>query len=111
VTVPARPAAGSPIDAAWGGVAHDAAVAQDLQSGTASVVASSDAAASLAVTFRRPFASAPVVLVSQGAGSAGWIAYSSGVTATGFTAHAATKAGNAASGTIAVAWVAIGPRA
>jgi hypothetical protein len=111
MSVPSRPAPGAPIDAAWGVVVHDAAVAQDIQSGTASVVASSDASASLAVTFPRPFAAAPVVLVSQSAGSAGWIAYSSGVSATGFSASVTTKAGNAASATVPVAWVAIGPRA
>jgi hypothetical protein len=111
MTAPNRPAAGALVDSAWGQVVHDAVVAQDMQSGLASVVASSDASAGVEVAFPRPFASAPIVLVSQDANSAGWIAYAGAITANGFRASAATKAGNAASGTIPVAWLAIGPRA
>ena len=111
MTVPARPVEGDPIGVAWGQVVHDAVVAQDIQAGVVSVVASSDATAAVEVTFPRPFAAAPVVLVSQNANSAGWIAYAGAVTATGFRANVTTKAGNAASGTLPVAWVAIGPRA
>jgi hypothetical protein len=109
--VPSRPAPGAPIDAAWGGVAHDAAVAQDIQIGTVRIEVSGSSGASVRVTFPRPFAAVPVVLVSQGANSHNWVASSGAHDATGFTAHASTKSGAAASAEIPVAWVAIGPRA
>ena len=111
MAVPARPTSGAPIDSTWGGIVHDTAAAQDIQSGTASVVASSASQASLTVTFARPFASAPVVLVTQAAGSAGWFAYAASITPTGLIANITTKAGTTASATIPVTWVAIGPRA
>jgi hypothetical protein len=111
MTVPNRPAAGALVDSAWGQLVHDAVVAQDIQAGLVNVVASSDASAAVEVVFPRPFASAPIVLVSQDANSAGWIAYAGAIDAKRFDANVATKAGNAASGTIPVAWLAIGPRA
>lgn len=111
MAVPARPASGAPIDSQWGGIAHDTAVAQDIQAGTASVVVSNAPSGSIAVTFPRPFAAPPTVVVAQNANTAGWFAYIGGVTATGFLAQVTTKAGNSATGTIPVTWVAIGPRA
>ena len=63
MAVPARPVSGAPIDSAWGGVVHDAIVAQDIQHGKASVVLTAASEVGFTVTFARPFAAAPDVVV------------------------------------------------
>ena len=115
MAVPARPASGAPIDSAWGGIAHDTAVAQDIQTGQTAVSLSAANQGSTAVTFPRPFAGVPTVVamvVSTAGGALSLIAQANVVSATGFTAQLST--GNGASVTIAnvpIVWVAIGPRA
>jgi hypothetical protein len=112
MAVPARPASGAPIDSAWGGVAHDTAVAQDIQAGSASVGTGSAGAVGpgVVVTFPRPFAAPPTVVVSGSTTTALYIANAAGISATGMTLFAARRdSGNTT--TAPVHWVAVGPRA
>lgn len=112
MAVPSRPAAGAPIESAWGSVVHDAVVAMDLQAGNASVVVSASAAASIVVTFPRPFAAPPVVTTATGPlGTSLWVVTVLAVTATQVTLNATTKTGATASATVPMMWMAYGPRA
>ena len=63
MAVPARPYSGNVVDVAWGQIAHDAAVAQDIQAGRLNFTTAAGGG-SLAVTFPRPFASAPAVVLN-----------------------------------------------
>lgn len=111
MAVPTRPAAGAPIDATWGQVIHDTVGAVDVQSGVASVTLSAANSGSVAVTFPRPFASPPVVVANQAAGSTTLIGAAQNITATGFTALLYRKDEATTSLTAAVPWIAVGPRA
>lgn len=65
MAVPTRPAAGAPIETAWGDVVHDGVVAMEIQTGTAILVFSNVAvSAILVVTFPHPFASTPLVFLT-----------------------------------------------
>ena len=115
MVVPARPTAGAPIDSTWGGVAHDTAVGQDIQTGSASVSLAGSSQGSVVVTFPRPFASSPAVsalTISPAGASLGLITQASAVSATAVTLRLATASGaNLTAGPFSVSWIAIGPRA
>ena len=116
MAVPARPVSGAVVEAAWGQVAHDAAVAMDIQFGTVQqTLASGQAEIGQAVTFPRPFASPPaVVLGTQSAGGVnGRIVFGrqSAITATGFTIWLQATGGAAGAVTQTTSWIAYGPRA
>jgi hypothetical protein len=85
MAVPARPASGAPIDSAWGGIAHDGIVAQEIQTGGFSANVAQNGNAQVAVTFPHPFASPPVVfaMVNASAGNRVYTAIQA-ITATGF---------------------------
>jgi hypothetical protein len=109
MAVPARPVDGQPIDPAWGQVAHDTAVAQDIQAGTANVPAN---AGSVAVVFARPFAAPPSVTVTMAANSRGYTAGIAPPTTGGVTILASTTGSAPGSPTVAlnISWIAVGPR-
>jgi hypothetical protein len=111
MAVPNRPSAGAPIESAWGGLAHDTAVAQDIQSGTAVCPATGSGIdnSSIAVVFPRPFAAPPIVVCTSQTGN--FITAASAVTATGFTLNNANKTTAGSLGARTNFWVAIGPRA
>jgi hypothetical protein len=113
MAVPARPTSGAPTEAAWGQVAHDTAVAQDIQTGSANVTVSASTQGSVVVTFPRPFAGTPTVTCMIGPSSSGAaLAYSSqaaAVSATAFTLRLA--GGGSTTFTVPVMWIAVGPRA
>lgn len=112
MTVPARPTSGAPIDSAWGGVAHDAAVAQDIQAGTFGVPTSPSTVATATLTFPRPFASPPAVVLTAYTGGGTQTAFCHAPTAAGVVIGVVPNSGgNLPAGTTTVAWVAIGPRA
>jgi len=116
MAVPARPVEGAPVDTVWGGVVHDTAVAMDIQSGTLQqTLASGQAEIGQAVTFARPFASPPVVVLgTQSAGGVnGRIVFGrqSAITATGFTLWLQATGGAAGAVTQTTSWLAYGPRA
>ena len=114
MAVPARPVSGASTATDWGQVAHDTAVAQDIQTGVVGLpFSAANTSAIVNVTFPRPFAAPPVVTcnalndnngpnVSLGTRT---------VTATvaGFQARSTT--GGNLSVTVNVGWIAIGPRA
>jgi hypothetical protein len=112
MSVPARPAAGGVVESGWGQIVHDMAVALDVQTGTASppVNAGSEASGELRVTFPRPFASPPVVLLTTT--NYNYIAGLDGSTpdATGFT-FAVRRPGDTRGHGAPTMWLAIGPRA
>lgn len=117
MAVPTPPTAGEPIAEAWGDVVHDAVVAMDIQSGKQTMtLPSGQAEITTAITFPRPFASAPVVVLGpEGAGGvAGRPVFGrqSAVTTTGFTMTLQCATG-AASGSVGQTthWLAYGPRA
>lgn len=113
MAVPARPISGNPIDSAWGQVAHDTAVAQDIQAGTVNAQSGNPGSAqgpAVAVVFARPFASPPAVVVAGSTSTAIYIANVTGITATGFTIVVRRSDGGAQT-TAPVTWIAIGPRA
>ena len=112
MAVPARPISGNPIDSAWGQVAHDMAVAQDVQSGSFTLThTAANLSNQLAVVFPRPFAAPPMVVMASV--NFNYIATEAGnaATATGFTAQSKRVDGSAPTGTVVVQWIAIGPRA
>jgi hypothetical protein len=111
MAVPARPVSGNVVDSAWGQVAHDTAVAQDVQAGTLSAVFSAASSVIVALVFPRPFASPPVVVAAGAANNATIIATVGGVTATGCNVIASNRDAASTTGTFAVAWMAYGPRA
>ena len=113
MAVPNRPTSGAPIETAWGDVAHDTIVAEDLQAGFTDVVCNG-INTDKAIVFPRPFASAPVVVATGDAaahGSAVAKIVVGSITATGFTARIASTAGVTVAGTIRYGWMAYGPRA
>jgi hypothetical protein len=60
MAVPARPVSGVPIESAWGQVAHDTAVAQDIQAGKVAIsVPAGGTRFDYTFTYPRPFASEP----------------------------------------------------
>jgi hypothetical protein len=104
----ARPAAGAPIETAWGQEVHDKIEATPLiQAGTVNIVFASAGQAQTAVTFPIPFASPPAVTGCMVGGST-LLPATSGVTASGFTASLRHYDNTAQSVTIGFAWIAVG---
>lgn len=114
MAVPTRPVSGQPIASAWGQVAHDAIVAQDLQAGVATVTAPGGTAApTVTLVFPRAFGGVPTVVCVAYTGSGTLTAFSQGPSATQVVLGVAnaTGAGSVAAGPVSVAWFAFGPRA
>ena len=119
MAVPNRPVSGQPIETTWGDIAHDTAVAMDIQAGLTEVAlpsGSSDAAN--AITFARPFASPPIVVLGSAgtnnganSGTAGYAAMAITVTATGFSARVSHATGVTSALQCSLRWIAYGPRA
>jgi len=100
-----RPAAGAPIESAWGGGVHDAV--EGIQAGKATVTfASSTASGAVVVTFPRPYATPPNVVASIGALGNYW-GLVGGITATQCQVQARSPV-SIASGSVDVHWVAVG---
>jgi hypothetical protein len=114
MAVPTRPAAGAVVESGWGQVVHDAAVAMDIQSGSATVALSGATQGSTVVTFPRPFASTPVVVATLGPSSSGpalgYFPQVAAVSSTSVTLRL-SSAGAATTFSVPVAWIAYGPRA
>jgi hypothetical protein len=113
MAVPARPIEGAPVDVAWGGVAHDAIVANDLLSGQVLVTIAAGAfQGSATVTFPRAFGAQPQVVATFDGGSGAFITVTT-------TPRSASQVGiyirhrsDAISpGSYWVHWMAYGPRA
>lgn len=111
---PAYPAPGDEITADWAKQLIDWVdeLTKGQQVGTASVVVTAASNATVAITFPKPYATPPRVwLTLQSVGSNGqahtWIA-SAGITATGCTIAAGRDDATTFSGTLVVAWMAIG---
>ena len=99
-----RPAAGAPIESAWGGQVHD--TLEGVQTGTATVTFSASTASGVVtVTFPRPYASPPVVVAGGASGSNYW-GNSTGVTAT--TVGIQGRSATSVSGSFPITWIAIG---
>lgn len=112
MAVPARPTSGTPIESLWGQVAHDTAVAMDLQAGDVAVTVSAAVSGQTIVTFPRVFAAAPVVVASVRASSIAYICQVSSVSASQVTLVLTHKtAGTTFTDTRNVSWIAYGPRA
>jgi malic enzyme len=113
MAVPARPTSGTPIESLWGQVAHDSAVAQDIQSGTVTLTYVSSSTVTGAITFPRPFAAPPaVVIVGSGTVAIGCVAKVDSVTATQANIRVSDTQNVAhTSGSMVIQWIAIGPRA
>lgn len=107
MTVPGRPTAGAPIESAWGGVAHDTAVAMDLQAGLASIPANN----TLTLTFPRPFASPPNVVAVVAHGSRTYTVMLGAVTTTTALLISSSMSSGVPAVAIPVQWMAYGPRA
>lgn len=112
MAVPTKPVSGAAIETAWGAVAHDTAVAQDIQAGVAAIVQSAVARFDYALVFPRPFAAAPAVVAMCLGGSVTLVSGVALATTTGITLSLFKRDGtNLAAGTSTVYWIAIGPRA
>ena len=113
MAVPTRPAAGAVVESAWGQVVHDATVAQDIQTGSATIALSNTTQGSVVVTFPRPFASTPLVIATLGPSSSGpALSYFPQVAAcTPSSVTLRLSGGASTSFSVPVAWLAIGPRA
>jgi hypothetical protein len=105
-----RPAAGAPIESAWGGQVHDAI--EGIQAGTASIVFSggTNGSAWLTVTFPRAYTAPPVVVASPQVTSNAYIANINNVTATGFVVGMSHKdaSSNISAVTLPCHWIAVG---
>lgn len=105
-----RPASGAAVESAWGAQVHD--MLEGIQVGTVTISVAAAALGTAVATFPRPYASAPRVLltlqsvVSSGQAHA-WIA-SAGITATQATVAAGRDDSTTFSGSLVVAWMAIG---
>jgi len=112
MAVPTRPAAGAPIDSTWGGIAHDTAVAQDIQVGAWTTPAN---VSQVTITFPRAFASAPMVFLSLQSGSRNYMVNGGAVTPSTCTVTTAQMASGSLpvvpTGALSGHWLAIGPRA
>jgi hypothetical protein len=116
MAVPVAPAAGEPIAEAWGDVVHDAVVAQDIQTGFIDITLASGSTGKTArITFGRPFASAPVVMLTRddSASSALMTMVSNGsITAVDCICKVyPAPPSSTIAGTTRVYWLAYGPRA
>jgi hypothetical protein len=112
MAVPARPTSGVPIETAWGQVAHDTAVAQDVQAGTVVASVTAGVAFDQAITFPRAFASVPAVVCGVVGGNTNLANLVSIPTATGASVRLFRRdGGTLVAGAMTVYWVAIGPRA
>lgn len=105
-----RPVSGTPIETAWGDQVHD--MLEGMQVGTVSIVVSAASNGTAVAVFPRAFTTAPRVLltcqsVSSNTQAHAWVA-SAGVTATQVTIAAGRDDATTFSGTIVVAWLAIG---
>ena len=101
----ARPVSGQPIATAWGGEIHDQL--EGLQAGTVSVSGiTSTVTGTKAVVFPKPYATAPVIVVSNPSGVVNVGAAS--LTVTGFTAQARRIDGSGTATTQPVNWIAVG---
>ena len=100
-----RPAAGAPIESAWGGQIHDAL--EGMQSGVVPFSgATQSVAASVPIVFPRAYSAPPLMLVT--CSSHRMAANATGVTATGCTLSAQRLDGSAASATGTITWLSIG---
>jgi hypothetical protein len=113
MAVPARPVSGVPIESAWGQVAHDTAVAMDVQAGDIAVAVNAAVSGTAQVVFPRPFASPPIVVACYRDTNTAYIAFVNGApTATACSVGLTSKtAGATFTDTRRVAWIAYGPRA
>lgn len=113
MAVPTRPASGAVVESAWGQVAHDTAVALDYQYGTVTPgnAGSGNASSQITVTFPRPFASPPIVVV--GSVNFNYFAGLNGnqASATQFTCAVFRPIGGGVGAGSPINWIAIGPRA
>lgn len=112
MAVPARPTSGAPVGTDWGQVAHDTAVAQDIQAGQTTTTHSGNATSNaVTVVFPRPFASPP--RVTFGCSNFNYAAAANGSppTASQVVVQTYRISGVAATGSVVVDWVAVGPRA
>lgn len=107
MAVPTRPGSGAAIESAWGQVAHDTAVAMDLQAGLASIPASN----TLTLTFPRPFASPPNVVATVAHGTRTYTVMLGAVTATTAILISSSMSSGVPGVAIPVQWMAYGPRA
>jgi hypothetical protein len=112
MAVPVAPAAGEPIAEAWGDVVHDAIVARDIQSGNSATPNAASGTGELSgtvtIVFPRPFAAPPQV-VAMASNAHHYVALSS-VTATQVVLIS-KRVGQTTGVGVALAWIAIGPRA
>lgn len=113
MVVPARPTSGAPIETLWGDLVHDGYVAQDLQAGSVAVAFAASAISGLVtVTFPRAFAGVPVVVATgfEATNGPNLNVGLRALTATSFQVQAREVRETAITATLAVQWVAIGPR-
>lgn len=101
-----RPAAGAPIESAWGAQVHDAV--EGIQHGTVSITVSTGAVGTSVVTFPRPYAVKPNATAIAEIG----ISAKPSVAITGITATtlqlSISRGDGVASGNVTVHWIAIG---
>jgi hypothetical protein len=108
MAIPARPVEGAPVDTVWGGIAHDTAVAQDIQSGSLIVNTTGGAGGYTVLTFPRPFAGIPVVVSSVNGAYTDTVSTTvDSITPTNCRVHCKTTTNFGWT----LRWIAIGPRA
>ena len=112
MAVPNRPAAGGVVESGWGGVVHDTAVAQDIQTGSATLThTAANLSNQVTITFPRPFAAPPVVVMVSN--NFNYVVAPAGNVATPTAVVIQSKRvdGSAPTGTVVCQWIAYGPRA
>lgn len=105
----ARPAAGAPVESAWGGQVHDAL--EGLQWGVINITFTGGTANGAGtVTYPRPYVSAPSFLVTMNVGSDIFVIRTSGPSTTACTISVSKKDGSnqGTTTTVPVSWLALG---
>jgi hypothetical protein len=110
MAVPPVPAANAPLDVAWGQVVHEDVVVNNLQRGTATVVQSGLATATVDVTFPQGYASFPGVFLQSTSSSGTSVATVTNITTTGFRIVIHKTDGTMVVNNVVVNWLAYGQR-
>lgn len=111
MAVPARPIAGAPLESAWGQVAHDAVVAQDIQTGIGQVTFVASQTQQVVVVFPRPFASPPTVMANITTANRLWNVGVAAVTTTQMVVTVGHVDNVSSNSVVGFTWLAYGPRA
>jgi len=101
-----RPVSGQPIETSWGDNVHD--LIEGIQAGSLSMSFVNNSVVDAAITFPRPYVSAPIVFANVMTQTSSGYAIAYGATTTGCSLRIVQKDALATNASLNVAWLAIG---